>query len=680
MRTLLVDNHDSYTYNLFHLLARVNGCEPHVVTNDTAEAVDLDDYDNIVISPGPGSPVRSRDFGISADVLAAATVPVLGVCLGHQGLAVSEGGRIVRAPAARHGHLTRVTHDGDAMFAGIPAEFGAVRYHSLCVAEPVPDDLLVTARAEDGVVMALRHERLPRWGVQFHPESVESEHGERLLANFRDLTTGRPPVPRPPRSSATPEKRRFRANVVEWDTEIDAESAFAQLFSDSANAFWLDSSRVEDGLSRFSFLGDDSGPLSETLVYRVDSGDEPVLDRLQRELRRREVEAPPLPFDFTGGYVGYFGYELKADCGSPNRHRSPSPDAAWIFADRFLAVDHREQRTYLVALSEGEDRSAAVDWLADTAARLSRAPRLADPGEAGEDRVEPALARDRAEYERDVLTCQRHLLAGESYEICLTNSADLPVTEPALRTYRRLRRRNPAPYSAFLRLGGVEVACSSPERFLKVTPDRAVEAKPIKGTAPRGEDLDEDARIRRELAADAKTRAENLMIVDLMRNDLGRVCAVDTMHVPELMSVETYETVHQLVSTIRGVLRPEHDVIDCVRACFPGGSMTGAPKPRTMELISSIEDRARGVYSGAIGYLGCSGAADLNIVIRTMVLVDGRWQVGAGGAIVLDSDPAAEYDEMLLKAAAPTRALRWSVGSAHGGGQQRGRGPGELEA
>ncbi len=157
MRTLLVDNHDSYTYNLFHLLARVNGCEPHVVTNDAA--VDLDDYDNVVLSPGPGTPERPRDFGICADVLARATVPVLGVCLGHQGLAVSEGARVVPAPVARHGHITRVEHDGDEMFAGIPTGFGAVRYHSLCVAEPLPEELLVTARAEDGVVMALRHRR-----------------------------------------------------------------------------------------------------------------------------------------------------------------------------------------------------------------------------------------------------------------------------------------------------------------------------------------------------------------------------------------------------------------------------------------------------------------------------------------------------------------------------------------
>lgn len=686
LQTLLIDNYDSYTYNLFQLLAQVNGVEPDVIRNDAVREVaelGLDRYDNVVISPGPGHPARSRDFGISAAVLAAARVPVLGVCLGHQGLALGEGGRVVAAPTPRHGHVSRIRHNDDLLFEGIPTEFGAVRYHSLCVAEPLPDDLSAIAWAEDGVVMALRHRRLPRWGVQFHPESIETEHGLRLLRNFHDLTLAatarRPSAAAATQASAqqTPAgvaSRHYTALVSTLDTAVDTEAAFVGLFADSTDAFWLDSSRVEQGLSRFSFLGDGSGPLSETVRYRVDEGvvrvgstshRESVFAYLQRELRRRVIDAPPLPFDFVGGYVGYFGYELKADCGSPNRHTAATPDAMWLFADRFIVVDHQDNRTYLVALQDNRATAAiAAAWLAETADALTRMLPVRRPADViRTDAIASRLARSRAEYIAAVVACQDLLRAGESYEICLSDTAEISATEPGLDTYRRLRRLNPAPNSAYLRMAEIEVACSSPERFLKISGERIVEAKPIKGTAPRGSTDEQDERLRRALAGDRKARAENLMVVDLIRNDLGRVCAVGSVHVPVLMAVETYETVHQLVSTVRGTLKPDKDAIDCVRACFPGGSMTGAPKLRTMEIIESVEDRARGVYSGAIGFLACNGTADLNIVIRTMVLVAeaeaGRatWQVGAGGAIVLDSDPEDEYDEMLLKAAAPARAL-----------------------
>lgn len=711
MKTLLIDNYDSYTYNLFQLIAEVNGEEPVVVLNDAVGALpDLGAYlagfDNVVVSPGPGHPAEPRDFGLSAAVIAESPIPVLGVCLGHQGIALGEGGRVGSAPEPRHGHLSTVRHDGRDLFRGLPQDFTAVRYHSLAVSEPLPQTLEATAWAEDGVLMGLRHRSRPLWGVQFHPESVLTDYGHRMLVNFRNLTAERarrtrtkntavpPPdavIPRPARVVPRPRPTApaYRLHTRRIAGAVDTEAAFTRMYAASRRAFWLDSALVEDGRSRFSFFGDDSGPLAEFVRYDVESGRceieragrptrkvaASVFDYLGRQLTSRRVDGAGLPFDFTGGYVGYFGYEMKADCGSPNRHTSEVPDACWLFADRLIAVDHLKRFTYAVCLAEDTPQAAreAEDWLESTLAQLTFVATEPDPtaiharptptGLTDPDldsdlgAAEPWLVRDRATYLADIESCKRELRAGTSYEVCLTNAARLPAPPDAYEFYRVLRRVNPAPYAAFLRFGDVDVAGSSPERFLRITRDGIAEARPIKGTAPRGAGPEEDARLRDALASDAKTRAENLMIVDLLRNDLGRVCRTGSVRVTRLMATETYATVHQLVSTVEGRLRAGTDAVECVRACFPGGSMTGAPKLRTMEIIDTLETEARGVYSGALGYLGCGGGADLNIVIRTAVFADGLMQLGAGGAIVLDSDPVAEYDEMLLKTAAQMRAL-----------------------
>lgn len=726
MRTLLIDNYDSFTYNLYQLISEVNGVEPVVVRNDEVDdpaELELEAFDNIVISPGPGRPDVPRDVGVSAALIARGELPLLGVCLGHQGIVLAAGGVVTRAPEPRHGYPDRVTHDGRDLFAGVPQDFTAVRYHSLCAARPLPEALEVTATTPDGVIMGVRHRGRPQWGVQFHPESVASEHGRALLRNFARLTEAagaRPPgrggvasldaarfgsgrrlgghaAASGPRAEAaaeghdvvSPENRAARrlpevhAATIEYRVEhttieraLDAEAVFLRLYRNSATAFWLDSEHVEPGLDRFSFLGDASGPLAEVVHYRVGADSVEVesaggrrqvaggvLDYLSRELRRRRIEFPPVPFDFVGGYVGYLGYEMKADCGAAAAHRAPAPDAQWVFADRLIVVDHEAGRTHLLALAEpgAESVRAARDWLTATRAVVAALPTWENPPAldlvAEERTVAPLLTRGRERYLADVAACREQLRAGESYEICITDSAYLPADSDGLDVYRTLRRSNPAPYAAFLRFPGLEVACSSPERFLKIDRTRTVESKPIKGTAPRGLTAAEDEQLAAELASSPKTRAENLMIVDLLRNDLGRVCEIGTVHVPKLMAVETYTTLHQLVSTVRGTLRADHDVIDCVRACFPGGSMTGAPKLRTMEIIDGLETEARGVYSGTIGFLGLGGTADLNIVIRTAVRQHGRWRVGAGGAVVLDSDPEAEYHEMVWKAAAALRAL-----------------------
>jgi para-aminobenzoate synthetase len=260
----------------------------------------------------------------------------------------------------------------------------------------------------------------------------------------------------------------------------------------------------------------------------------------------------------------------------------------------------------------------------------------------------------------NISQCQEKIKAGESYEICLTNRLRVPLWRYDARhlfeAYLILRETNPAPYACFLKTETFAVMCSSPERFLKIDSHGQVEARPIKGTMPRDRDPERDQANRIALGNEERFFSENLMIVDLLRNDLSRSCAPGSISVPALMKVESYATVHQLVSTIRGRLR--EGVVNCIENCFPGGSMTGAPKKRTLEIINDIEGMPRGIYSGAIGYLSLNASADLNIVIRTIVVHQDVAEIGVGGAITYLSDPQQEYDEMLLKGLAPLSAIR----------------------
>ena len=392
--------------------------------------------------------------------------------------------------------------------------------------------------------------------------------------------------------------------------------------------------------------------VSVTRAGNVEQLDETLFAYLARELARLHTASPKLPFDLNGGFVGYLGYELKADCGAADAHRAELPDAFLLLADRIVAIDHEEGRTYVLALSGSDGVADAERWIAETAAMLEELAPLPEPASSDHEPGAPQfeLSRGRAHYMASIEACKRLLQAGESYEICLTNRITLAPQPDAFELYRVLRRVNPAPYSAFLRMREGAVLSSSPERYLRVRRDRSVEAKPIKGTTARHADPLADAAARDGLLKSAKDRAEHLMIVDLLRNDLGRVSQIGSVYVARLMDVESYERVHQMVSTIRGLLRDDVDLADLIRATFPGGSMTGAPKLRTMEIIDGLEDGARGVYSGALGYLALNGTADLSIVIRTLVATERAATIGSGGAIVMLSEAGDEHDEMLLKA------------------------------
>ncbi|WKD57417.1 Anthranilate synthase component 1 [Corynebacterium capitovis DSM 44611] len=623
---LLIDNRDSYTYNLAHLIHAAAGEEPLVVRADDVEKYDLarrvegGEFSHIVISPGPGTPADDGDFrGSRLIIQAAGETPVLGVCLGHQGLAHLAGASVQRG-APHHGATSTITHSGEGIFAGLPQGFTAVRYHSLTVSEA--PGVRVHARAEDGTVQGLEVVGRPHWGVQFHPESVLTDCGVELLRNFLSLS-------------------QLRVEYQCVDVDLDTESTFRALAGESAEAFWLDSATGEG----FSILGTDRGSLTRSHTFRL--GEDDILDTLGAELAVR-VDTSPLPdLPFTGGWVGYLGYECATLTLPRLTPSAPSayPDAWWVRPQSFIVYDHSAQRAHLMVLYRGapdeETRCLMGELVAATSARASE-------GEIGVGVEKGSWRLSREDYLARIGRIKEALASGDSYEVCLTDTWSARTSSAGIDLYSRLRRFNPAPYAAYFRIESVEVLSSSPERFLTVH-GRDVETKPIKGTIPREEDPS-------ALRTDAKTRAENLMIVDLLRNDLGRVCEPGTVTVPKLMHVETYATVHQLVSTVRGVLRPGTTLIDLLRAAFPGGSMTGAPKERTCAMISELEPGARGVYSGVAGYLGFNGRADLSILIRTAVKQGDTVEVGAGGAVVWASHPAAEYEEKELKARAVTAA------------------------
>jgi len=447
-----------------------------------------------------------------------------------------------------------------------------------------------------------------------------------------------------------------------------------------------------------------------------------------------------IPFDYRGGYVGYLGYEVRHDtqcwifeqeggygCDTSGYEGTTNPDiptAAFLFVDQSLVYDHETNDWYIIGVAKKDDNEDnTISWMHDMKTRLESMKKTqveSNKSSTSDDPVAFVPNRSKTQYQKDISRSHEEIRNGESYELCVTNQLEAELKLPRqlstrasheapFELYKRLRQKNPAPFSAFMNFyddnglrdgttGLVSICCSSPERFLsvkkasssKINGDRhsspltsrrqfVVESKPIKGTAARyigdsrATESPEvvkqiDSQIAEDLKESVKDRAENLMIVDLLRNDLGRVCQVGSVHVPKLMHIESYATVHQMVSTIRGTLDGDTThAIDVIEACFPGGSMTGAPKQRTMEILDEIEQGvSRGPYSGCLGYISLNGCMDMNIIIRSAVLTPSssssssseedddnvdRWKasIGCGGAITALSDSEDEYDEMLLK-------------------------------
>lgn len=459
--------------------------------------------------------------------------------------------------------------------------------------------------------------------------------------------------------------------VRELPVALDLRSALASL-DDSAHVVLTENSGPPRGADRWAVLAVDPAYVFRSVRESCFGGppgrerrihDAP-LDTLASLLRSRRVGRGTGEPPFCSGAAGYFGYGLLHEIEDvPDRHRDEAgaSDCHVAFFDAVVSTDLVAGRSW-VAGHDAESCERAVSDLAGARplgeARFEPPPpyRRAAASDLSDAGVEPVVSREA--YLDAIATVHAHLLAGDCYEVCLTQRFGTRFAGTGVALYEALCRTSPAPHAAFVRAPGIEVACASPELFLRAGADGVVATRPIKGTRPRGRTPGEDAALAAALAASPKDAAENLMIVDLSRNDLGRVCEYGSVRVPELRVVETHAHTHQLVSTVTGRLRAGVDAVDLLRAAFPGGSMTGAPKVAAMSIIDTLEPVPRGPYAGSIGWIDDSGALDLNIVIRSLVKTGDVVTFHTGGAIVADSDPATEYQETLDKAAGMLAALR----------------------
>jgi len=485
-----------------------------------------------------------------------------------------------------------------------------------------------------------------------------------------------------------PSKEEFVRLAAEYDVvpvarEVYADlatpiSAFMALAEDAEHAFLLESVIGGERLGRYSFLGVGDGEVvtAKRGEVVVENGGvtglraaDPLTVVADRLAAGRVARVPGLPL-FVGGVVGFVGYEAATGFEKVPRHPNDElglPDMVFMMADIVVAFDHARRVLQVIA----PVRPGGAPELAYEAAlkridaclrRIDAGPRGAELGAVGVTAEVPLREHtSRADFVAQVEAAKEHIMAGDIFQVVLSQRFSAPYAGDGLDLYRVLRAVNPSPYMFYVRTRDVTLVGSSPEPLVRVEGDTVL-TRPLAGTRARGADASEDSRLRADLLADEKERAEHVMLVDLGRNDLGRVSAPGTVTVDELMEVEYYSHVMHIVSNVTGTLAPGKDAFDALRATFPAGTVSGAPKVRAMQIISELEPAARGPYAGTVGYFGLDGAMDMCITIRTFVLAGGTAYLQSGAGIVADSDPAKEYEECLHKARALHHALELAAG------------------
>ena len=746
MKTCIIDNFDSFTFNLVDLVARVSGQLPRVVKNNemTANDIVMAGYDSIIISPGPGTVENKQDIGVCLDIIANSARPLLGVCLGHQAIAYHYGGRragIIKIGAPTHGKATKIFHDGTGIFDGLPNPLMVGRYHSLVVEEAaLAKELRVVARDEDGNIMAIAHRTKPIYGLQFHPESILTAGGKKMMENFFALSSrwssalpsilpmddnnagniARQPavadavvakvadavVAKVITGQVTPPATSPKKRIIcqEWTTDLSMAAIVASCFlphgaphgSPHGATMWLDGDdKTGWGRGGFSYIGGTSKKDMQkgTIMAKDLSSASDVffnnLAQARQDFLLDDETMSVIPADiagagFFGGPMGFLSYEGRVLCPDAftnppsTSHAAATPDGFFILADRLVIENKTNGKKYLLAVGQVSDTYEMEKWIEDMKA-MGAMGAMKETNNADDNDMQKKISRDatkhtnwrfdksKEDYIANIAAAIAAIKRGEAYQLCLTNQLTATFSSnnslSPFSLYQHLRADNNTPYRGFLAMpavGSWAVLCFSPEEFLQLSPSGKITTKPIKGTARRGKTASEDEALAQQLLLSEKNRAENIMIVDLLRNDMTRVAAPGSIMVEKTCALETFDKVHQLVSTVTAQLLPDKDIVDLLRASFPGGSMTGAPKIRAMELIEKMEARRRGVYSGVFGYV--SAATSLAMVIRTLVVEhnnnDWHYSLGVGSGIVVDSNPAEEWQELLWKAAGIIDSLK----------------------
>lgn len=449
--------------------------------------------------------------------------------------------------------------------------------------------------------------------------------------------------------------------IKELKTELDAFSLF-KLFKNEKQVIFLDSGMNPENLGRYSIIV--FNPFATLKCKRglveINKANKRHIKEGKafaalRELLQEYSFTNTTNLPFIAGGVGYLAYDLCREIENipeTGKDDIDIPDLYFNFYQSSIVVDNLQKKVYATFLNKDNNGENPIEYIETiiSSGKLEFPEENLDVNKAIESNF------NKEEYLKSIKKVKEYIRQGDVYEVNLTQRFSAPITKTPCEVYASLRGINKAPFAAFMKLDGFSIVSSSPERFIKVK-DGNIETRPIKGTIKRGNCSEEDAKNREQLAQSEKDKAELLMIVDLERNDLSRICKKGTLNVEELFKIEEYPTVFHLVSTITGQLKENIDIVDCLNATFPGGSITGAPKIRSMEIIDELEPNLRSIYTGSLGYLGFDGNADLNIVIRTIVIKNQQAYFGVGGAITWDSDPDAEYRETLDKGVALMRVL-----------------------